>query len=214
MKLLAKDPDERPTIPEALALLNSPESTKPQPVTKPKAPPRPTSVSKPKPVTTPKSVDPSATPKRPSVTEPATSPVRSTPAKEGADQSTGYGGLIVVAARIAVLLYGYNRPFVDWVSEGLNGEISTAQVGDCVSYVYPQGNPPARWVKAPCWSAATEYAVLDRLVPVAIASSSSFSSSSYSCTTHDLGWKNTPGRQQVNFLNASDRSAILCVVPR
>ncbi|MDG4858451.1 serine/threonine-protein kinase [Streptomyces sp. T-3] len=63
-------------------------------------------------------------------------------------------GLLAAAGIVLALLYGNNTAFADWVSSGLNAEVSSAQKDDCV---HPTDD--GEWVQVPCWSAATKYRV-------------------------------------------------------
>ncbi|MFC9297580.1 serine/threonine-protein kinase [Streptomyces sp. NPDC057011] len=63
-------------------------------------------------------------------------------------------GWIAAIAVTLTILYAENNSFANWVSSGLNGDVSSAEVGDCV-----HNTDGDDWVKVPCWSGATTYTV-------------------------------------------------------
>ncbi|NEB11483.1 serine/threonine protein kinase [Streptomyces coelicoflavus] len=67
--------------------------------------------------------------------------------------ATTFGWIVAIAVTLTTL-YAGNNSFADWVSSGLHGNVASAQVGDCV---HETGED--EWVRVPCWSDATSYAV-------------------------------------------------------
>ncbi|TJZ58938.1 hypothetical protein FCH28_01930 [Streptomyces piniterrae] len=207
-RLLEKDQDRRPKISEALALLDpSLPATKRETVATPRAPQKPKSAQKPKsPAKStapqkPKSAAKSAAPRPKS---PATVAKPSTSGTSAAGSSGGgsgaFMGWLFVAAVVLAILYGENEAFADWVSEGLHGDVSSAQVGDCVHWVPPEGNEQRGWVQVPCWSAATGFTVLERRA-------------GSNCGIPAIV-RNTTAKQEIPVYGPGNRTDYLCVMPK
>ncbi|MFE2157984.1 protein kinase [Streptomyces lydicus] len=238
--LLAKDPDERLTVAAALALLNSPSgpagsaadassktSEAPAAPRQPQVPRTRKMPEQPKPGKRAEAPKPRATPQAPRPRKaasgggpaaahrtPPPKPARPKTAAgaQGAkaaqsDSSGGTLGLLAVIALILGVLYADNQDFANWVSSTAHGDIAKAQTGDCVHDIPAHDKDPGGWVTVPCWSAATRYTVLVRLGP-------SSSRLATGCQLISPSWKVTYGHQQVTFLDDSNQSATLCVVPK
>ncbi|WP_199548156.1 protein kinase [Streptomyces sp. N35] len=166
--LLEKNPADRPTATEALELLKSSaqkakrdSESQFRPLPEPKAAPpagsktavRSTSAPKPKPEPT---SDERPRPDNKSQDSPAGAafvPDSTKPSKES--DWAGDLTLLAIAFGVLLVLYTSYESFANWVSGGLNGDVASAEKGDCVHETGEQ-----EWVEVPCWSAATKYSVV------------------------------------------------------
>ncbi|NGO80525.1 serine/threonine protein kinase [Streptomyces sp. YC504] len=166
--LLEKNPADRPTATEALELLKSsaqkvkrnsksqfrplPEPTAAPPAAS-KAAVRSTSAPKPKPKPTSGGRPRSDNKSQDSPTGAAFVPVDKKPSKES-DWEKGAMAFLVILFPVFLLLYTGNNSFANWVSGGLDGDVASAEIGDCV-----HETSEGEWVEVACWSAATKYKV-------------------------------------------------------
>ncbi|MCO5972558.1 serine/threonine-protein kinase [Actinoallomurus soli] len=190
MALMRKTPDRRPSVADAFRLLdrskaagksgtsgkntNGGKTAKTKRLTVP-APARPPA-KKPKSAKPPVKEPGPAKPLPKSSTGPAKTsdtpkPQTAPQEQEGSNDSTGWIVALCVAAVVAVLLYHSDRGFSVWATERLNlsSSISSAKAGDCIHYIKRKST----WVKASCWSAATEYKVMTRGIGLSRVSSTS-----------------------------------------
>lgn len=186
MALMRKAPDRRPSVADAFRLLDrskaagksgtSGKNTNPGKTAKTKRLTVPASAhppaKKPKPAKPPAKKSESAKEPRPAKPVPKSTgpakpaaktsdtPKQQTTPQEGSNDSSGWIVALCIAAVVAVLLYHGDRGFSVWATERLNlsSTVSSAQAGDCIHYIKRKDT----WVKASCWSAATEYKVMTR----------------------------------------------------
>lgn len=149
-----RTPPVRPTIPLTRPVTAAPTSApKPKPKPKPKPAPTPAPAPKPKPKPKPK---------------PAPTPPPKPSGGSGAGWFFAAGALV-----LALLLYGQHESFSRFVSHYLHGSVSAAGVGDCVYFdVWTEGEgkdaeTSSKWVKVPCWSAASQYEIRSTSASVA-----------------------------------------------
>ncbi|MDL4773055.1 MULTISPECIES: serine/threonine-protein kinase [Thermomonosporaceae] len=172
-RLMKKDPLKRPTVHQALALLDEPPAkvtgsggaglppTKKLPEKKPpeKKPVQKKPVQK-KPVERPKK-PPETVGRAPAKETRPPTPKTETPAKkdESSDWET-WATLLAGAAIVCGLLYHDNTSFAVSATEGLKlaGDASSAKSGSCLHH----DTKRSMWVKVPCWSAAAERIVTSR----------------------------------------------------
>ncbi|MGP3972813.1 serine/threonine-protein kinase [Streptomyces sp. 8N114] len=82
--------------------------------------------------------------------------------------------LVLAAVGLALLLYGQNEGFSQWVSHELHDSAASAKVGDCLYYDTgqegegEQARLQGEWVKVPCWSAAAAYEVRSLYPPLSV----------------------------------------------
>ncbi|WP_051965859.1 serine/threonine-protein kinase [Kitasatospora mediocidica] len=150
IRLLAKNPDKRPSIRKARALLNEPTTVVLPPAS-------PTAVLPTSAPAADKPRKPKAAGPKPQGPKPSVAPA-APPARASAWPGRLLGLAVVVA--IAAWLYHGNQGFAVFMTDqlGLSGDASSARHGDCL-----HRDPAHGWVEVPCFSAAAERTVLDAL---------------------------------------------------
>ncbi|MER5311431.1 serine/threonine-protein kinase [Streptomyces sp. NPDC002773] len=190
--LLQKDPADRPSIREALRLLDSPAK-------------REETTSETKGALLP----PVWT--RPELQPPALKPPTKKLSRER-KEDLWVAGILGGLATVLVLLYANNTSFANEASGsgGINRDVSSAGVGDCVHHVDAGADSPdaGEWVKVPCWSAATKYTVKYRL-----PSQAGPYAEGASCNSYPL-WVSLGDRQVIKFADQDTKTEWdLCVSP-
>lgn len=181
-RLLDKDPDRRPTIAQAVALLDEPVtkpiirgvSSSPKPPPPPPAPP-PVAKTKPLPTEPPPPKEPVKVESRTTATTSAPSGTKA-PATSG-NNSSGTGWLWAIGiAAVVICLYSFNYSFAAFATDrlGLSDEVRNPKVGDCLHYNADASSTDKRWVEVPCFSAAAGYTILDPNAPSTTAGAQSY----------------------------------------